>query len=144
MRLWSIHPKHLDAAGLVALWREGLLAKAVLSGNTRGYHHHPQLDRFRARRAPVAAIDDYLHHVLDEATARGYRFDREKLGPRRRLKPSSVSGGQLAFEWGHLLGKLRERDRERWLRERGGEPECHPCFRRVAGEVEPWERGTRR
>jgi carboxyl-terminal processing protease len=29
MRLWSLHPKYLDAQGLVALWREALLAKAV-------------------------------------------------------------------------------------------------------------------
>ncbi|MDI3502728.1 MAG: hypothetical protein PWR13_285 [Archaeoglobi archaeon] len=27
MRLWSIHSKYLDAKGLVAVWREGLLAK---------------------------------------------------------------------------------------------------------------------
>ncbi|WP_368086417.1 pyrimidine dimer DNA glycosylase/endonuclease V [Nitrosomonas sp. Nm34] len=26
MRLWSIHPKYLDAKGLLALWREGLQA----------------------------------------------------------------------------------------------------------------------
>jgi len=25
MRLWTLHPKYLDARGLVALWREGLL-----------------------------------------------------------------------------------------------------------------------
>ena len=27
MRLWTLHPKYLDAAGLVALWREALLAQ---------------------------------------------------------------------------------------------------------------------
>jgi hypothetical protein len=57
MRLWSLHPRHLDARGLVALWREGLLARAALHGETRGYHHHPQLQRFLARRDPVAALD---------------------------------------------------------------------------------------
>jgi hypothetical protein len=30
-RIWSLHPKYLDARGLVALWREGLLAQAVLT-----------------------------------------------------------------------------------------------------------------
>ena len=30
MRLWSLHPAHLDQKGLVAWWREGLLAQAVL------------------------------------------------------------------------------------------------------------------
>lgn len=48
MRLWSVHPKYLDVRGLVALWREGLLAQAVLRGRTKGYLHHPQLERFRA------------------------------------------------------------------------------------------------
>jgi len=37
MRLWTIHPKYLDAKGLVALWRETLLAKHVLEGKTPGY-----------------------------------------------------------------------------------------------------------
>ena len=32
MRLWSLHPCYLDPAGLVAVWREGLLARAVLRG----------------------------------------------------------------------------------------------------------------
>ena len=57
MRLWSIHPRSLDARGLVALWREGLLARKVLRGRTRGYRHHPQLQRFRDLRDPVAAIE---------------------------------------------------------------------------------------
>lgn len=33
MRLWSLHPSYLDAVGLVALWREGLLARKVLQGH---------------------------------------------------------------------------------------------------------------
>jgi hypothetical protein len=47
MRIWSIHPKYLDIKGLVALWREALLAKHVLEGRTKGYRNHPQLDRFK-------------------------------------------------------------------------------------------------
>ncbi len=47
MRIWSLHPKHLDAKGLVALWREALLAKHVLEGKTVGYLNHPQLNRFK-------------------------------------------------------------------------------------------------
>jgi hypothetical protein len=39
---------YLDGRGLVALWREALLAQAVLRGRTRGYRH-PQLARFRSR-----------------------------------------------------------------------------------------------
>ena len=47
MRLWSLHPKYMDSKGLVALWREGLLARAVLKGQTNGYINHPQLIRFK-------------------------------------------------------------------------------------------------
>ena len=32
MRIWSLHPEYLDSRGLVALWREALLAQAVLRG----------------------------------------------------------------------------------------------------------------
>src|SRR5690606_6899395 len=42
MRLWSLHPRYLDRQGLLALWREALLARAVLRGETRGYTLHPQ------------------------------------------------------------------------------------------------------
>src|SRR5262249_19353120 len=41
MRLWTVHPRYLDPQGLVALWREALLARAVLRGETKGYRHHP-------------------------------------------------------------------------------------------------------
>src|SRR4051812_40823909 len=104
MRLWSLHPQYLDAKGLVALWREGLLAQAVLVGQTRGYRNHPQLERFR--NGPVA-IAAYLHHVVDEADARGYKFDRSKLPRRKSALPIGVTDGQLRFEWRHLLTKLR-------------------------------------
>ncbi|HOX42423.1 MAG TPA: pyrimidine dimer DNA glycosylase/endonuclease V [Myxococcota bacterium] len=141
MRLWSLHPRHLDARGLVALWREGLLARAVLAGRTRGYRHHPQLERFRARRDPIAALDCYLSRVLDEARARGYRFDGAKIRPRRcRHRALTVAAGQLAHEWSHLLAKLEARDRPRWAAERRRRPGPHPCFRVVPGPVAVWER----
>ena len=70
MRLWSLHPRYLDSKGLVALWREALLAKAVLSGRTRGYRQHPQLARFRAHPEARAAINAYLAAVHEEATGR--------------------------------------------------------------------------
>jgi len=47
LRLWSIHPKYLDYKGLVAVWREGLLAKRVLMGETKEYRDHPQLLRLK-------------------------------------------------------------------------------------------------
>ena len=141
MRLWTIHPRYLDPQGLVALWREALLAKAVLHGKTRGYKHHPQLARFRAHAAPRAAINAYLAAVHAEATARGYAFDRRKLGPRRRVAPIAATSGQLAYEWKHLMKKLAGRNRPlhaQWRRTRRAE--CHPLFRRVHGPVAEWER----
>ena len=106
MRLWSLHPRHLDPQGLVALWREGLLARHVLHGLTRGYRNHPQLDRFKAHPQPRRAIDAYLAVVQEDASARGYNFDRSKLGRIHRVAAIAVERGQLEHERMHLLAKL--------------------------------------
>src|SRR5580765_628818 len=103
MRLWSVHPSYLDRQGLLALWREALLARAVLRGRTRGYRHHPQLDRFRSHRQPAAAISTYLRAVHAEATRRGYVFDGSKVGRGRVRTLMTVTAGQMAHEWEHLL-----------------------------------------
>lgn len=140
MRLWSLHPRHLDPQGLVALWREGLLARHVLHGLTRGYRNHPQLDRFKAHANPEHAIDAYLAVVQEEATARGYNFDRSKLGPVLRVEPIAVTRGQLEHERTHLLAKLAQRNpllHERW---RDAAFEVHPLFTPVDGGIAPWER----
>jgi hypothetical protein len=141
VRLWTLHPRYLDAKGLVALWREGLLARAVLRGATKGYRHHPQLQRFRAHAAPVAAINSYLQVVAAEADTRGYSFDRRKLGRSRPGVALTATRGQLAYEWKHLLRKLRARSpalHARWCKAR--RPAPHPLFAVVAGEMEFWER----
>src|SRR3984885_10557960 len=98
MRLWTIHPQYLDSKGLVALWREALLARAVLRGRTRGYRHHPQLQRFRAHALPRSAISAYLAAIYSEATARGYTFDRRKIGPQRSVDPIPITTGQISYE----------------------------------------------
>jgi hypothetical protein len=144
MRLWTIHPRYLDPQGLVALWRESLLARAVLRGQTRGYRHHPQLARFRAHPSPCYAINAYLAAIHAEATARGYRFDAGKLGPVRAVEPMPTTTGQVRYEWHHLLKKLAARNPElhcRWRAIRF--PRCHPLFNRVKGPPEPWERVER-
>lgn len=143
MRLWSLHPTHLDRQGLTALWREGLLARAVLSGRTRGYLNHPQLERFRAQPEPLAALDGYLAAVVDEAVVRGYRYDRSKLGPVLVMPPIEVAQGQLDFEWQHLMGKLARRSPD-WhaAQQANGVPCCHPRLVVVPGPVAGWERGT--
>ncbi|MCK9489345.1 MAG: pyrimidine dimer DNA glycosylase/endonuclease V [Xanthomonadales bacterium] len=141
MRLWSLHPRWLDAKGLVALWREALLAKAVLAGRTRGYQQHPQLQRFREQADPLAAIDAYLHAVHDQARQRGYRFDAGKLGPLQALPTIAVSDGQIAHEWRHLRAKLAVRSPDtlaRWADT--ALPDCHPLFHVEAGNIASWER----
>ncbi len=145
MRLWSLHPKYLDARGLVALWREALLARAVLRGLTRGYRAHPQLQRFREHTTPVSAITAYLAAVHGEASARGYAFDASKLGRLRRPPRLPVTEGQLRYEWRHLLDKLARRSpalHERWRSLKA--PQCHPLFRIVRGPVEGWERSSKK
>ncbi|MFC5296396.1 MAG: pyrimidine dimer DNA glycosylase/endonuclease V [Brachybacterium tyrofermentans] len=156
MRLWSLHPRHLDRPGLTGCWRESLLAQAVLAGRTTGYRAHPQLERFRAQDDPLAAVGIYLEAIAEEATERGYRFDRTRIdhrpsadGEQRDGAPSAdgripVTTGQVALEWEHLLLKLSDRDAERWEREsaRTG-PELHPLFVAVPGDVESWERAGR-
>ena len=141
MRLWSLHPKYLDSRGLVAVWREGLLAQAVLKGKTNGYRHHPQLSRFRGRPSPVGAIAEYLRALYLESRARGHNFDRSKIC---RLKDSGtlpVTSGQLQYEWNHLVEKVTRRDQAWAVRlESVARPSAHPLFRVVPGEIEEWER----
>ncbi|HEY6599528.1 MAG TPA: pyrimidine dimer DNA glycosylase/endonuclease V [Pseudomonadales bacterium] len=141
MRLWSLHPRYLDPQGLVALWREALLARAVLSGNTRGYRNHPQLERFRAQAAPRSAINVYLKGVYDEAVVRGYSFDRRKIGRAQTRARIAVTAGQVGHEWEHLLRKLALRNPalyERWRQI--GVPDCHPLFTVRPGPIASWER----
>jgi len=141
MRLWSLHPSLLDAKGLVALWREALLAQKVLQGKTTGYRSHPQLHRFRQADEPLAAVSTYLWAVHDEATRRGYAFDASKVALGRRPLPLAVTRGQLAFELEHLKEKLRRRDPERFrVLRRTRRVTAHPLFVVVAGEIEPWEK----
>lgn len=141
MRLWTLHPRYLDRQGLLALWREGLLAQAVLMGKTRGYRNHPQLERFRRSRAPLAAIGAYLGEVQAEASRRAYSFDRDKIavpGGRARLK---ATRGQMDYETAHLLKKLKARDPKRFrVLSRDGKIVPNPVFVVVPGGTEEWER----
>ena len=141
MRLWSLHPKYLDAQGLVALWREALLAQAVLRGKTRGYRQHPQLERFRSRSAPLSTINAYLAGIYTEAAARGYRFDKAKIGPVRRMRRIAVTSAQLRYEWRHLLAKLKSRNPALYSRWRTlNAPQCHPLLHVRPGSLAAWER----
>lgn len=143
MRLWSVHPKYLDARGLVALWREGLLARAVLRGRTNGYRHHPQLERFRAQPSPLGSLAGYLRAVHTEAESRGYAFARDKISRARGAGLIPVSRGQIAHEWRHLMAKLAIREpRMHGRLEHVKRPRPHPSFRVVPGGIEGWEKGA--
>lgn len=140
MRLWSLHPKYLDAKGLVALWREALLAKHVLEGKTRGYRNHPQLQRFRQAAEPPAAINCYLSEVFFEAKRRGYSFDRNKIDWNFKSARIPVTSGQIAYERQHLLRKLELRDPAAAVRlAEECETVLHPVFVLVNGDIENWE-----
>jgi hypothetical protein len=141
MRLWTLHPKYLDARGLVALWREALLAQKVLRGATRGYKHHPQLLRFAGQPDPPAALAAYLKAVHDEAVQRNYKFDARKIGREKFRGKITETRGQLLYEWRHLRRKLKLRDPER-SRELAAVkiPAPHPLFKIVPGKVREWEK----
>ena len=141
MRLWTLHPCYLDARGLVAVWREGLLAQKVLQGATKGYRHHSQLTRFRGSPDPQAAIAAYLVEILEEARRRAYRFDAAKIAGPCFTGTIDETSGQLQYEWHHLRRKLQRRDAAAYERYRAvSVPASHPLFRIVPGRVREWER----
>lgn len=159
MRLWSLHPRHLDARGLVALWREALLAQAVLAGmekskkdfsssgnsvstpKTKGYTKHPQLERFKSQKAPLRAIGAYLSEVQKEGERRGYKFDRKKIMfPRKIATKMPVTEGQLKHEWLHLKKKLLLRNRKKARENARARKSAHPIFRKRKGKAESWEK----
>lgn len=140
MRIWSIHPKYLDTKGLVALWRETLLAKHVLEGKTKGYRNHPQLNRFKRADKPIDSINQYLATVYNEALARNYKFDKEKIDWNFEPSVMCVTTGQIKYEIAHLLSKLKIRDKDKFERLTNLEQiDQHPIFKIIKGDIEDWE-----
>lgn len=140
MRLWSLHPGYLDRQGLLANWREGLLARKVLLGRTKGYRHHPQLQRFSGTKNPISYLNAYLYIVYQEATRRGYSFSLSKIaGPKAKGK-IPVSDGQLRYEGEHLRRKLSERKGSGRLPLDRKRITPHPSFKVNAGPIADWEK----
>ena len=123
MRLWSIHPVYVDSKGLVAVWREALLAKAVLEGKTIGYKNHPQLTRFRDSEYTIDCINQYLSHIYDESVKRGYNFDRRKIDPISHSIMLTVTRNKSQYIWLSSQKDIAP----------------HPLFRIIKGEIEDWE-----
>jgi hypothetical protein len=150
MRLWSISPSYLDSKGLVAVWREGLLAQNVLLNKTKGYKNHPQLDRFKKSNTPLSALSYYLTEIYNEAKKRSYKFNYEKIWHPEEgcicFNPISVTKGQLEYEFEHLSRKLCSRDHTKayikemntkWKRQN---IKSHPLFTIIDGDIEEWEK----
>jgi len=133
MRLWSIHPKYLDTKRLVAAWREGLLARAVLLGKTKGYKNHPQLNRFKGKS--IEYIDTYLFNICSEAERRGYSFDKSKIDIVDKKISIDVNSDQVYYELRLLEFKLNKQ-----IILNGDFPDVNPIFRLVNGPIEPWEK----
>ena len=136
MRLWSLHPSLMDTKGLLALWRESLLAKKVLENKTKGYRNHPQLTRFNCCNHPLDAINYYLSEIYKEAERRNYKFDRTKIDWTFKKQKLTVTKGQIEYELVHLKKKI--------VRTPGHKIELnkkthHPIFRIIVGEIESWE-----
>ena len=143
MRIWSINLGWLDSIGIVALWRESLLARSVLEGKTKGYTRHPQLDRFKSSQNSLAAIETYLYYVLEEAKKCGFDFDNGKI--RNSLVDKSikipVSQGQLDYELELLKFKLNRRSQEYYIKIiniNNGKP--NQMFVSHPGKIEAWEK----
>lgn len=140
MRIWSIHPAYLDTKGLVALWRETLLAKNVLEGNTKGYKNHPQLIRFKNAENPIQLINQYLSVVFQESLKRGFNFNKDKFNIDFQPQKLTVTQGQLNYEMQHLLNKLKNRDPQKYkevFHHKNIVP--HPIFEVIEGPIESWE-----
>ncbi len=141
MRLWSIHSKYLDSKGLVALWRETLLAQKCLAGQTKGYYNHPQLNRFKETPDSMASIGTYLVCIAKEAEQRKYNFDTSKIIRYDLNIQMTVTKGQLDYEWQHFLKKIYIRDQARHdLLRHINIPDAHSIFNVVLGDTEDWEK----
>ncbi len=145
MRLWSLDPSYLDRQGLLAVWREGLLAKKVLEGKTKGYKNHPQLIRFKFFKKPNEAINSYLYFIFLESQKRGYSFDKTKISGDKLNGIIKVTNKQLEFELEHLLKKLKKRDLEKFkeIKKLGQKKiKANPVFKTIKGKIEPWEKNN--
>ena len=143
MRLWSIRFEYLDSKGIVALWREALLAKKVLKGKTKSYRNHPQLIRFKEQLDPIAAINTYLYYISKEGELRGYKFNTKKIDMQKvntKLK-INVTSGQLDYELFLLKQKLKRRDKKKYaIIESISKAEPNQMFEEVEGIIESWEK----
>lgn len=151
MRIWSISPSLLDSKRLNAQWREALLCRKVLEGNTKGYKNHPQFLRVKKHPQPFYFINMFLYYVWEEGNSRGYKYDREKLIEGlgsvygEPLKPMEVTEEQLEYEFHHNQLKMdsqcdRYKANELLLKESNVIPVNNFLFKVTEGKIEDFEK----
>lgn len=141
MRLWSIHPKYLDKIGLLACWREWLLALNVLAWNTKGYKNHPQLNRFKNTVNPINYINVYLTEIYKEAINRNYNFDSTKINTNIEITEKiEIKLWQIEYEFSWLMYKLKIRNKEKYNQFKNTKNiEVNPIFEIISWWIESWE-----
>jgi len=141
MRLWSLHPKYLDCKGILALWRESLLAKKVLEGKTKKYKNHPQLERFKKQKKPIRYINTYLYYISKEADKRCYKFNKKLIGKKFTKNKIKVNNKQIKYELNHLKNKLKKRDQLKYKELiKIKKIQINPIFIIKKGPIESWEK----
>lgn len=143
MRLWSVRFDYLDNIGLIALWREALLAKSVLELKTKGYKNHPQLIRFKNFKYPLKAINTYLFYIFKESEIRNFNFDLAKI-EYSAIDLSikiPITQGQLNYELNLIKFKLKKRTPKYYEKIKDiriAQP--NDLFYATQGEIEIWEK----
>jgi hypothetical protein len=143
MRLWSIHPKYLDASRLNAQWREALLCKACLEDKTVGYLNHPQYLRVKNHPHPHDFINKFLYSIWEEGFNRGYKYDDTKFAICLDFEPMEVTEDQIEYEFEHLQKKLGEFDEQYVSNEQDFNEEgilLNDCFLLIPGPIMNFEK----
>lgn len=146
MRFWSFHPKLLDKIGLSRNINETIAGYKAFCKTGEGYpknwEKHRQLIRFQKLSRGDLAIKDYIQFLLmiwhnkklDEINVENFPMNLT-------LGYLTVTDKQLRYEWQHYLGKIKKRSPNLYKKMMHiTQPEPHPLFKVVKGEIEPWEK----
>ena len=144
MRLWSFHPKYLDAVGLSRLINEGISGYKALTGQQKMWQNHPQLTRFKNSRYSKDFLQSYLKCIIMfqlEKKSKEIDWDDCPKSYSFWFNEIKVTEGQLKYEWQHYLKKLQKRNKKLYNELKSIEiPSPHPIFRVVKGDIESWEK----
>ena len=132
MRICHISPKLLDTKGLVALWRETLLAQSAIYKNTRSWKNHAQLRPFKIHKdfSVCEYLSNYLHIIAKEAKNRTYNFDTAKIlfTYNNKIPKITTTLEYILQEWKLLTARYKIRSQNFWLYVKNKPIEVHPSF----------------